>query len=147
MLRASCAIACTIDSERASLRMSRTKLPSIFSVVTGSWRRYESDDSPVPKSSSATPQPIRRRRRMRTSARPMFATVAFSVSSKQKIVGSSPQCSSLSIRKSPNESSLRDWPEKLMEKPTARFASSSACGVSKAMARSTTQRSIRGMSW
>ena len=39
--------------------------------------------SPVPKSSSATPQPRRRSRRMSASARAMFATVAFSVSSKQ----------------------------------------------------------------
>jgi len=29
-------------------------LPSIFSMVTGSWRRHESEDRPVPKSSSAT---------------------------------------------------------------------------------------------
>ena len=57
MLRASCAMARTIDSARGSLSTSRTKLPSILSMVTGSWRRQESEDRPVPKSSSATPQP------------------------------------------------------------------------------------------
>src|SRR2546430_3182853 len=60
-----------------------TKLPSILSMVTGSWRRHESEESPVPKSSSATPHPSPRSRRINASARTRFATVAFSVSSKR----------------------------------------------------------------
>jgi hypothetical protein len=39
MARASCAMARTMDSARSSRRMSRTKLPSIFSMETGMDRK------------------------------------------------------------------------------------------------------------
>jgi hypothetical protein len=43
-----------MDAARGSQRTSRTKLPSIFSMLTGGCRRHESEENPVPQSSSAT---------------------------------------------------------------------------------------------
>ncbi len=76
----------------------------------------------------------------------MLVTVAFSVSSKQNSSGSSPLVRIRSIRKSENSSSLRDWPEKLIANAIPRPASWLARVRSSAMALSTTQRSMTGIS-
>ena len=147
MPRASCAIARTMDSARGSFSTSRTMLPSIFSMVTGNWRRHESEDRPVPKSSSATPHPSSRRRHISASARPRFATVAVSVSSKQNSVGSRPLEVMRSISRSEKASSFRDWPEKLMAKPSAWPSSTAARGLSASITWLMTQRSMSGIIW
>ena len=116
----------TMDSARGSRITSRTKLPSIFNMVSGSSRKYDSEESPVPKSSSAMPQPSARSLRIRSVARLTLATAVFSVSSKQKRSGGRPLERMRSSRNSLKLSSLSDWPEKLIAKASGPPANVSA---------------------
>src|ERR1700681_2106516 len=140
MARASCAIACTIDSARGSLSTSRTKLPSILSMPIGSVRRYASELRPVPKSSSAILQPRLRSRRISTSGRFRLPMAALSVSSKHSIAGSRPLLSIMRATCSVKSASCSDWPEKLIANTIWLARSSSACGWSISSACLITQR-------
>jgi hypothetical protein len=144
---ASWAIARTMASVRGLLAESRTKLPSIFSVVTGSDLRYVSDERPVPKSSSANVQPSARMRCIRRSARARLDTAAVSVSSKQIELGGSPDLRSADSRYVRKSSSAIDGPDTLIEKRVARPCSILACGRSAARAFLITHLSIWGSIW
>ena len=113
----------------------------------GKVRRYASELSPVPKSSSAMLQPSLRRRRMSTSARERLPIAALSVSSKHKAEAHRPLLSTSCATYSVNSASCSDWPEKFIENTTGLFFRYSAYGLSMSMACEITQRSSVGMSW
>ena len=71
----------TIAKSMGSVLMLRMNAPSIFRKSMGRLRRYENEDMPLPKSSSAIGQPRARSRVISAEACARFATAAVSVSS------------------------------------------------------------------
>ena len=89
-LRPNWMLASTTARLRASPAAPLMKLWSILISVTGSCASCDSDDQPVPKSSTDNPKPLSRRRASTFSACAASCIIADSVSSSVTSCGSTP---------------------------------------------------------